>query len=138
MITGKGEFSVHDTHPIQTAMRFGVFEADFKARELRKQGVRVKLQDQPFQVLRVLLEHSGEVVGRETFIVCSRDAPTFRFVGTAIDANSVCRPCATSAELCVSSSCRFNTSSKCFRAGIVSGKLLIHHARSALGAPHVG
>ncbi|PYV99557.1 MAG: hypothetical protein DMG89_07685 [Acidobacteria bacterium] len=46
-------------------IRFGVFELDLRSRELRKQGVRVKLQEQPFQVLQVLLERPGEVVTRE-------------------------------------------------------------------------
>jgi TolB-like protein/DNA-binding winged helix-turn-helix (wHTH) protein len=44
---------------------FGVFEVDLDARELRKRGVRVKLQEQPFQVLRILLERPGQVVTRE-------------------------------------------------------------------------
>jgi TolB-like protein/DNA-binding winged helix-turn-helix (wHTH) protein len=47
------------------AIRFGVFELDLRAGELRKQGVKIKLQEQPFQVLQVLLEKSGEVVTRE-------------------------------------------------------------------------
>jgi DNA-binding winged helix-turn-helix (wHTH) protein/tetratricopeptide (TPR) repeat protein len=46
-------------------LRFGVFEADLRAGELRKQGVRVKLQEQPFHVLTVLLQCAGEVVTRE-------------------------------------------------------------------------
>src|SRR5215467_8426113 len=46
-------------------LRFGVFEADLRAGELRKQGKRVKLQEQPFQVLTVLLQRPGEVVTRE-------------------------------------------------------------------------
>jgi len=46
-------------------LRFGVFEADLRAGELRKQGVRVKLQEQPFHVLTVLLRRPGEVVTRE-------------------------------------------------------------------------
>ena len=45
--------------------RFGVYEADAGSGELRKAGVRLRLQDQPFQVLMVLLERSGEVVTRE-------------------------------------------------------------------------
>jgi len=45
--------------------RFGVFEADARSGELRKSGVRLRLQEQPFQVLLVLLERSGEVIGRE-------------------------------------------------------------------------
>ena len=52
--------------PSQTgAIRFGVFEVDLRAGELRKQGVKIKLQDQPFQLLQVLLERPGEVVTRE-------------------------------------------------------------------------
>jgi DNA-binding winged helix-turn-helix (wHTH) protein len=46
-------------------LSFGVFEVDLRACELRKQGVRVKLQDQPFQVLTLLLKRPGEVVSRE-------------------------------------------------------------------------
>ena len=46
-------------------LRFGVFEVDLRSGELRKQGVRIKLQDQPFQVLRLLLQHPGELVTRE-------------------------------------------------------------------------
>ena len=45
--------------------RFGVFELDLAARELRKRGVRVRLQDQPFRVLEALLEKPGEIVTRE-------------------------------------------------------------------------
>jgi TolB-like protein/DNA-binding winged helix-turn-helix (wHTH) protein len=46
-------------------IRFGVFEVDLRAGELRKQGVRIKLQDQPLQILQILLEHPGELVTRE-------------------------------------------------------------------------
>ena len=46
-------------------MRFGPFEADLRSGELRKYGVRLKLQDQPFQVLALLLAHAGDVVTRE-------------------------------------------------------------------------
>src|SRR3984893_75483 len=45
--------------------RFGVFEADLRAGELRKHGVKLKLQDQPFQILALLLERPGEVVTRD-------------------------------------------------------------------------
>jgi DNA-binding winged helix-turn-helix (wHTH) protein len=45
--------------------RFGVFEADLEARELRKQGYRIRLQDQPFAVLAILLERPGVVITRE-------------------------------------------------------------------------
>jgi DNA-binding winged helix-turn-helix (wHTH) protein len=46
-------------------MHFGVFEVDVQARELRKKGLRVKLQRQPFELMLVLLERAGEVVSRE-------------------------------------------------------------------------
>lgn len=45
--------------------RFGAFEIDLRTGELRKHGLKIKLQDQPFQVLRLLLERSGEIVTRE-------------------------------------------------------------------------
>lgn len=51
----------------QTARRyrFGTFEADAASGELRRQGLRIKLKAQPFQLLLLLLEHSGRVVSRE-------------------------------------------------------------------------
>src|SRR6202040_497613 len=45
--------------------RFGVYELDLRAGELRRQGLKVKLQEQPFQVLTQLLEKPGEIVTRE-------------------------------------------------------------------------
>ena len=46
-------------------VRFGTFEVDLPAGELRKSGVKLKLTGQPFQVLAILLERPGEVVTRE-------------------------------------------------------------------------
>jgi TolB-like protein/DNA-binding winged helix-turn-helix (wHTH) protein/Flp pilus assembly protein TadD len=46
-------------------LRFGVFDVDVRAGELRKHGLRVRLQEQPFQILAMLLEHPGQVVTRE-------------------------------------------------------------------------
>jgi len=46
-------------------VRFGVFELDLAAGELRKNGARVRLQEQPFQVLALLTERAGDVVTRE-------------------------------------------------------------------------
>jgi DNA-binding winged helix-turn-helix (wHTH) protein/Tol biopolymer transport system component len=46
-------------------VRFGEFEADLRAGEIRKAGSRVKLQDQPFKVLQILLENPGNLVSRE-------------------------------------------------------------------------
>ena len=46
-------------------VRFGTFEVDLPAGELRKSGVKLRLTGQPFQVLTILLERPGEVVTRE-------------------------------------------------------------------------
>jgi cholera toxin transcriptional activator len=46
-------------------VRFGVFELDLAVGELRKNGAKLRLQDQPFQVLALLLERAGDVVPRE-------------------------------------------------------------------------
>jgi eukaryotic-like serine/threonine-protein kinase len=51
--------------PHQRVVRFGTFEVDLVARELRKNGVKLRLQDQPFQVLSGLLENPDQVVTRE-------------------------------------------------------------------------
>ena len=51
--------------PDARTRRFGVFELDLRAGELRRNGMKVKLQEQPFQVLAQLLESPGEVVTRE-------------------------------------------------------------------------
>jgi DNA-binding winged helix-turn-helix (wHTH) protein/Tfp pilus assembly protein PilF len=51
----------------QTVVRFGVFEADLRAGELRKKGIRVKIQDLPFRALVALLRRPNEVVTREEF-----------------------------------------------------------------------
>src|SRR6202044_3864160 len=45
--------------------RFGVFEADAATEELRRQGVRIKLNAQPFQVLCLFLDRPGELLPRE-------------------------------------------------------------------------
>jgi Tol biopolymer transport system component/DNA-binding winged helix-turn-helix (wHTH) protein len=49
----------------QPPIRFGVFEVDRQSAELRKRGQKVRLQEQPFRVLAMLLERPGEVVTRE-------------------------------------------------------------------------
>jgi len=46
-------------------IRFGVFEVDLQTGELHKHGIRIKLRDQPFQILSLLLQHPSEVVTRE-------------------------------------------------------------------------
>jgi eukaryotic-like serine/threonine-protein kinase len=56
---------VAGTDQQQTAFHFGVFELNSSAGELRKHGVKLKLQDQPLQILATLLENAGQVVTRE-------------------------------------------------------------------------
>ena len=56
---------VREDHHVSGRLRFGVFELDLRAGELRKHGLRVRLQEQPIQLLAMLLEHPGEVVTRE-------------------------------------------------------------------------
>jgi len=51
--------------PKPRRMRFGLFEADSEQRILTKNGLRVRLQEQPFQVLALLLDRPGEIVSRE-------------------------------------------------------------------------
>lgn len=50
-----------------TVVRFGVFEADLRAGELRRNGIKVRVQDLPFRVLTLLLTNPGRVITREEF-----------------------------------------------------------------------
>src|SRR5689334_3149030 len=58
-------------------IRFAAFEADIQAGELRKQGFKIKLQDQPFQVLIMLVERPGQVVTRDELQKALWSADTF-------------------------------------------------------------
>jgi TolB-like protein len=60
-----GVSAVKDAHPAHAPIRFGAFELEPESGELRKQGLKVRLQEQPFQILQILLEHPGKVVTRE-------------------------------------------------------------------------
>jgi cholera toxin transcriptional activator len=75
---GKGKMTVRESArlpPVSASVpnpakkpaivRFGIFEVDLNARELRKNGRRLRLQDQPFAVLAVLLERPGTIISRE-------------------------------------------------------------------------
>jgi TolB-like protein/DNA-binding winged helix-turn-helix (wHTH) protein/Flp pilus assembly protein TadD len=64
-LAGGWVFPMPEREQLPGQLRFGVFEVDLRAGELRKHGLRVRLQEQPFQVLAMLLEHAGEVVTRE-------------------------------------------------------------------------
>ncbi len=50
-----------------TVVRFGVFEADLRSNELRRNGVKVRIQDLPFRALKLLLSRPNEVITREEF-----------------------------------------------------------------------
>lgn len=63
--------------PSRKLVHFGTFELDLEAAELRKRGVKVKLQDQPFKVLRLLLERPGQVVTRDELQASVWPAQTF-------------------------------------------------------------
>jgi TolB-like protein/DNA-binding winged helix-turn-helix (wHTH) protein/tetratricopeptide (TPR) repeat protein len=53
------------TAPTARVLRFGIFELDEQSGELRRHGLKIRLADQPFQILRLLLDRPGAVVTRE-------------------------------------------------------------------------
>src|SRR5215467_12458739 len=75
MCSGVGRRPVLDSFRLTSRMpapasstdrvQFGVFELDLQTAELRKQGVKIKLQEQPLKVLQVLLENPSQIVSRE-------------------------------------------------------------------------
>ena len=65
-----------DTEP-NCVVHFGIFEVDLQAGELRRNGSKVRLQDQPFQVLALLLERPGQIVIREELQARLWPADTF-------------------------------------------------------------
>jgi DNA-binding winged helix-turn-helix (wHTH) protein len=58
-------------------VRFGLFEVDLTEGVLIKNGHRIKLQEQPFRILAILLEHPGETVSREQLRQALWTADTF-------------------------------------------------------------
>src|SRR5260370_3138099 len=66
-----------DAGPSSVVVRFDVFEVDLRAGELRKEGRLLKLQEQPFRVLSLLLERAGEVVARNELRLSLWPADTF-------------------------------------------------------------
>ena len=63
--------------PRPSIARFGLFEADLAARELRKQGLRIRIQEQPFAVLAALVQRPGTIVTREELRARLWPADTF-------------------------------------------------------------
>ena len=65
MVDSAGLLAVADLTPSRARqIRFGPFELDVRAGELRKHGIRLHLREQPFQILLLMLEHPGEIVMR--------------------------------------------------------------------------
>lgn len=50
---------------LSSVVRFGAFEVSFESRELRKHGMRIQLEEKPFQILEALIESAGQVVRRK-------------------------------------------------------------------------
>jgi eukaryotic-like serine/threonine-protein kinase len=68
---------LQEPSPSLTGFRFGVFEVDLRAGEIRKNGLKIKLQEQPFQVLTFLLQNSPNLVAREDLRKRLWDEDTF-------------------------------------------------------------
>jgi TolB-like protein/DNA-binding winged helix-turn-helix (wHTH) protein len=65
-----GKLAANEGNPTDVSVqarrvRFGAFEVDLRTGEVRKHGLKIKLQDQPFQILAFLLEHPGDVITRD-------------------------------------------------------------------------
>ena len=58
---------MHPVAPQDDVVRFGIFEADLRSGELRKNGTKVKVQELPFRALTLLLSRPNEVLSREEF-----------------------------------------------------------------------
>ena len=86
--------------PVPTRIRFGRFELDATSGELRKSGILLKLQPQPFRVLLLLIERAGQVVTREEIQRCLWTDSTFVDFdhGINFSINSIRRALADTAE----------------------------------------
>src|SRR6266481_9957952 len=65
------------SYEVRSLYRFGVFELEAHTGELRRNGIKLKLQDQPYQVLLKLLEYAGQTVTREQLRSALWPADTF-------------------------------------------------------------
>src|SRR5207302_8787062 len=55
---------MNDAQSVAPVVRFGTFEVNLNSHELRKHGMRIRLEEKPFQILELLLEHARHVVTR--------------------------------------------------------------------------
>lgn len=76
-LNGTGFRGMPLPYEIRALYRFGVFELDAQTGELRRNGIKLKLQDQPYQVLLKLLEHAGQTVTRDELRTTLWQADTF-------------------------------------------------------------
>ena len=61
---------MNNAKSLPSVARFGAFEVSFGLREIRKHGMRIQLEEKPFQILEALIENAGQVVGRKA--LCQR------------------------------------------------------------------
>ncbi len=89
-----------ESEPKTRRFRFGVFQLDALSRELYKHGTRIKLQEQPFQVLVMLLDRPGEVVSREELRkgVLTSVVVGFGHIPTGLKAPAIVQPKGLPAE----------------------------------------
>lgn len=57
---------MNNVKSLPSVARFGAFEVSFELREIRKHGMRIQLEEKPFQILEALIENAGQVVQRQT------------------------------------------------------------------------
>jgi eukaryotic-like serine/threonine-protein kinase len=57
--------NMSESRPARRVVRFGVYQCDLSARELHKNGIKIRIADQPFRILAMLLERPGELVTRQ-------------------------------------------------------------------------
>src|SRR5260370_19111679 len=57
---------MNESQSSSPVMRFGTFEVNLHSREVRKHGMRIRLEEKPFQILEMLLDRAGQVVTRKT------------------------------------------------------------------------
>jgi len=57
---------MNEVKNLTPVVRFGAFEVSFESRELRKHGMRIQLEEKPFQILEALIENAGQIVRRKT------------------------------------------------------------------------
>src|SRR5215472_2456437 len=61
---------MQETQNLAAPLSFGAFEVNLQSRELRKHGLRIRLEEKPFLILEMLLENAGQIVNRQA--LCDR------------------------------------------------------------------